>query len=87
MGFLLILRHADALITAPSGAVAISRSVKVLSHWPHVATQVADTFSANDVICSLLLRATQTCRRTCGQCESTISLCAYLCLYACMVVI
>jgi len=29
-------------------------------------------FRANDVICSLLLRATQTCRRTCGQCESTI---------------
>jgi len=28
-------------------------------------------FRANDVICSLLLRATQTCRRTCGQCERT----------------
>ena len=43
----------------------------VLSHWPHVATQVATHFRANDVICSLLLRATQTCRHRCGQCERT----------------
>ena len=47
--------------------------VIVLSHWPHVEQQVATHFPANDVICSLLLRATQTCCRTCGQCESTIT--------------
>jgi len=28
-------------------------------------------FRANDVICSLVLRATQTCCHTCGQCERT----------------
>jgi len=41
------------------------------SHWTLVEQQVATHFRANDVICSLLLRATQTCRRTCGQCERT----------------
>jgi len=41
------------------------------SHWTQVEQQVVTHFRANDVICSLLLRATQTCCRTCGQCERT----------------
>jgi len=51
----------------------VSENVAGTVHTGHLLSNKLPThFRANDVICSLLLCATQTCCHTCGQCESTI---------------